>query len=183
MWGGSTAIVYVAIQKSLGRRVALKVMLSPLSVNEERTNRFIKEGIVNAKLSHPNIVTIHDVGVIDEYHYIAMEYLPWGNLRRCLTKKLELDWIIRVTKQIASALAYAHENGFIHRDIKPENILFRDENSALLSDFGIATVLDSRSQTTSRYNLGTPRYMSPDRIRSSSISPSSDLYSLGIVFF
>lgn len=192
--GGATAKVYVAIQESLGRQVALKVMLAPYSDNEERTNRFIKEGRINARLSHPNIVTIHDVGITDKYHYIAMEYMPWGNLRKRLTKRLDLDWILKVVEQIASALVYAHENGILHRDIKPENILFGDEDTAVLSDFGIATVLGSYSQTTSRYSdeacsgqycaiLGTPRYMSPDQIRSLPIGPSSDIYSLGIVLF
>ena len=182
--GGATAKVYIAIQNSLGRPVALKVMLSPYSDNEERTNRFIKEGRINARLSHPNIVTIHDVGITDEYHYIAMEYMPWGNLRKRLSKRLELDWILKVVEQIASALAYAHENGILHRDIKPENILFADENSAVLSDFGIATVLGSGSQISGQYCLlGTPRYMSPDQIRSLPIGPSSDIYSLGIVLY
>ncbi len=181
--GGATAKVYVAIQNSLGRQVALKVMLSPYTDNEERTNRFIKEGRINARLSHPNIVTIHDVGITDKYHYIAMEYMPYGNLRKRLTKRLEFDWILKVVEQIASALAYAHENGILHRDIKPENILFGDENSAVLSDFGIATVLGSCSQNKSQYSLGTPRYMSPDQIRSLPIGPSSDIYSLGIVLF
>ena len=181
--GGSTAKVYVAIQKSLGRQVALKVMLSSDSIDEMRIKRFIKEGLVNARLSHPNIVTMHEVGVIGEYNYIAMEYLPWGSLRTRLTEKLEFDWILNVVEQIASALAYAHENGFVHRDIKPENILFRNEFSAVLSDFGIATVIDSRIQVSDRCNFGTPRYMSPDQINLTTVGPSSDVYSLGVVFF
>ncbi len=181
--GGSTANVYVAIQKSLGRQVALKVMHTALSDNEQSTSRFIKEGLVNAKLVHPNIVTIHDVGTTDEYHYIAMEYLAWGNLRQRLVSKLEFEWIVKVTKQIAKALAYAHENGFVHRDIKPENILFRDEDSAVLSDFGIATVSHSHVQISDRCNFGTPRYMSPEQINLHTIGPSSDVYSLGVVFF
>lgn len=180
---GGTAKVYLANQVSLDRQVALKVMLSALSVDEEHTDRFLKEGRVIAKLSHTNIVTIYDVGVSGEFHYIAMEYLPWGSLRQRDPKKHELDWVLNVTEQIASALAFAHENGFIHRDIKPENILFRDENSAVLSDFGIAKVFDSRTQITSRGSLGTPRYMSPDQIRSRPIAPSSDVYSLGVVLF
>ncbi|MGI9227825.1 MAG: serine/threonine-protein kinase, partial [Gammaproteobacteria bacterium] len=95
----------------------------------------------------------------------------------------ELEWILKVTKQIASALAYAHENGFIHRDIKPENILFRDENSAVLTDFGIATVSHSHAQISDRCNFGTPRYMSPEQIKVETIGPTSDVYSLGVVLF
>ncbi len=180
---GGTAKVYVALQNSLDRKVALKIMLAALSIEEEHTDRFIKEGRVIAKLSHPNIVTIYDVGVFEEHHYIAMEHLPCGSLREKLHKKLDLEWSIKVVQQIASALTFAHENGFIHRDIKPENILFRNDNTAVLSDFGIAKVCDARTQVTSRGSLGTPRYMSPDQIRSAPITPSSDVYSLGVVLF
>ena len=183
--GGSTANVYIAIQKSLGRQVALKVILTSLLGNKERINQFIKEGRINATLLHPNIVTIHDVGVTDEYHYISMEYLSYGNLRQRLNEKLELDWVLKITEQIASAMAYAHEKGFIHSDIKPENILFRDENTAMLSDFGIAKIVGRNSQTgsTSGICFGTPRYMSPERVLSFPVGPSSDIYSLGVVLF
>jgi len=180
---GATAKVYVAIQKSLYRQIALKITHASILDDEERISHFIQEGRINANLSHPNIVPIHDVGVVDDYHYISMEYMPWGNLRRHLKNKLELDWVYDVMKQISSALAFSHEHGFIHRDIKPENILFRDENSAVLSDFGIADELEHRTEITSKSSQGTPRYMSPDLIRSSPIGPSSDIYSLGIVFF
>ena len=181
--GGGTAKVYVALQKALGRQVAIKVMHTALSSNKLQTDRFIKEGLVNAKLYHPNIVTVHDVAETDGCHYITMEYLPWGSLRRHLTARLELGWILDVVEQIASALAYAHENGFVHRDIKPENILFRNKDSAVLTDFGIATVIDSHIQVTDRSNYGTPRYMSPEQIELGTVGPSSDVYSLGIVLF
>ena len=180
---GSTAKVYVAIQESLERRVALKVMVSASSVREQRATNFLKEGRVIAKLAHPNIVTIYDIGVASGHHYIAMEYLPWGSLRHRLNKKLELSWILMIVEQIASALAFAHENGFIHRDIKPENILFRNKNLAVLSDFGIAMVSKSQAYVTDLENFGTPRYMSPDQISLRSVGPSSDVYSLGIVLF
>ncbi len=180
---GGTAKVFIATQKSLDRQVALKIMLSALAVDEDHSTRFLKEGRVIAKLTHPNIVTIYDVGVSDNNHYIAMEYLPSGSLREKFSNKLELSEILKIVEQIASALAYAHENGFVHRDIKPENILFRKDDVAVLSDFGIAKVVDTRTQITNRGSLGTPRYMSPDQIRSNPIGPSSDVYSLGVVLY
>ncbi len=180
---GSTAKVYVAIQKSLSRQVALKVMHPRLASDEERVSRFLHEGRINGNLSHANIVPIHNIGTVNDMHYISMEYMPWGNLRRHLETKLELDWIFEIIKQIALALSYSHEHGFIHRDIKPENILFRDENSAVLSDFGIADELEHRTEIISKSNQGTPKYICPDLIRSSPIGPSSDIYSLGVVFF
>ncbi len=180
---GSTAKVHVATQTSLGRKVALKVMLSALSEDKFSTDRFIKEGLINAKLIHPNIVTIYDVGATDSCHYIAMEYLSGSSLRKKLHKRLELNWILSVAEQIARALSYAHKNGFVHRDIKPENILFRDDNTAVLTDFGIATVLDSHIQITDRCNFGTPRYMSPEEINATTVGSGSDVYSLGVVLY
>lgn len=180
---GATAEVYVAIQNSLSRQVALKVMHSKLIYDELRVSHFLQEGRINANLSHPNIVPIHNVGEVDGCHYIVMEYMPWGNLRRHLKEPHDLKWVISVVKQIANALAYSHEHGFIHRDIKPENILFRDDDSVVLSDFGIADDLEHRSAIKSKTNQATPRYMSPDLLRSNPIGPSSDIYSLGTVLF
>ncbi len=180
---GSTAEVYVAIQRSLSRQVALKVMQPHLIYDEERVSHFLQEGRINANLSHSNIIPIHDIGVVDDYHYIAMEYMPWGNLRRHIKDSLDLNWTFKILKQITSALAYSHEHGFIHRDIKPENILFRDENSAVLTDYGIADELEHRTEIVNKSSQGTPRYISPDLVRSKPISPSSDIYSLGIVFY
>ena len=180
---GGTSKVYVAIQKSLSRQVALKVMHPHLTGDEPRVNRFLQEGRINANLSHSNIVPIYNVGVVEEIHYIAMEYMTWGNLRRHIEFKKDLDWIIKIIKQVSLALAYSHEHGFIHRDIKPENILFRDENSAVLSDYGIADELEHRTEITTKSNQGTPKYMCPDLVRSGPIGPSSDIYSLGVVFF
>ncbi len=180
---GGTAKVYVAIQNSLSRQVALKVMHPHLIDDEIRVNHFLQEGRINANLSHANIVPIHNVGAVNEHQYIAMEYMPWGNLRRHLKAAHDLEWIIDVIKQVASALAYSHEHGFIHRDIKPENILFRDDNSVVLSDFGIADELLHHAEIKTKTNQGTPRYMSPDLLRSTPIGPSSDIYSLGTVLF
>lgn len=180
---GGTAEVYVAIQRSLSRQVALKVM-HPHQINDEdRVEHFLQEGRITANLSHSNIIPIHDVGIIDEYHYISMDYMPWGNLRRHLGSALDLEWVFEIIKQVASALAYSHEHGFIHRDIKPENILFRDENSVVLSDYGIADELQHRTEVIKKSNQGTPRYLSPEIIRGKPIGPNSDIYSLGIVFF
>ncbi len=180
---GGTAKVYVAIQNSVSRQVALKVMHPHLVDDETRVSHFLQEGRINANLSHANIVPIHHVGAVDDYHYIVMEYMPWGNLRRHLKELHDLDWIINVVKQIAKALAYSHDHGIIHRDIKPENILFRDDDSVVLSDFGIADELEHRNKIKTKSSHATPRYMCPDLLRSQPIGPSSDIYSLGTVLF
>ena len=180
---GGTANVYVAIQKSLSRQVALKIMHPHLAKDDNRINRFTQEGCINANLSHSNIVPIHDIGVAGDCRYIAMEYMPWGNLRRHISVDNGLGWITNVIKQIANALSYSHEHGFIHRDIKPENILFRDENTAVLSDFGIANELNSRNEIISTPVQCTPKYMCPDVTRSAPLEPSSDIYSLGTVLY
>jgi len=151
--------------------------------DEVKVNHFLQEGRINANLTHANIVPIHNVGIVDDYHYIAMEYLPWGNLRRHLKIPHDLHWIINVISQIANALAYSHEHGFIHRDIKPENILFRDDNSVVLSDYGISDELKHHSEIKTKTHKGTTKYMSPDLLRSTKIGPSSDIYSLGTVLF
>lgn len=180
---GGTANVYVAIQKSLSRQVALKVMHPYLAMDDDRVSRFTQEGCINANLSHSNIVPIHNIGGSENYQYIAMEYLPWGNLRRHISVKNSLEWIVNVIKQIAYALSYSHEHGFIHQDIKPENILFRDENTAVLSDFGIAKELDCHNELDSTPVQCTPKYMCPDVTRSAPLEPSSDIYSLGTVLY
>lgn len=180
---GGTANVYVAIQKSLSRQVALKVMHPHLAMDDDQVSRFTQEGCINANLSHSSIVPIHNIGGSEDYQYIAMEYLPWGNLRRHISVNNNLEWTVNVIKQIAYALSYSHEHGFIHQDIKPENILFRDENTAVLSDFGIAKELDCHNELDSTPVQCTPKYMCPDVTRSAPLEPSSDIYSLGTVLY
>jgi serine/threonine-protein kinase PpkA len=183
---GGMATVYLAEQVSLGRQVALKIMSPTLVVSDSGfCERFINEGRIIAKLRHQHIVTIHDIGCADDQHYfMAMEYCTGGTLKQRIadgTSRLQpVTWI----RQIASALGYAHDHGFIHRDIKPGNVLFRDDGMAVLSDFGIAKTVGSRTRVTQEgWAIGTPEYMSPEQAAGSDLSPSSDLYSLGVVLY
>lgn len=183
---GGFAKVYLAIQKSLDRIVALKIMEPEMASDQQFCERFVLEGRIVAKLSdHPNIVTIFDIGKKAEFYFMAMEYLGGGNLRQRV-KKGEGERIdfIRMLRQVASALGYVHDAGFVHRDIKPGNILFTNDNVAKLSDFGIAKCLDSATQLTQvGYTVGTPEYMSPEQTLAQTLDGRSDLYSLGVVAY
>lgn len=181
---GGIATVYLAIQKSLGRKVALKIMSPALAAEPNFTERFIREGRTVAQLTHPNIVTIHDIGVSDYHHYIAMEYVEGGNLPQYMQDKPNPLWCLTVIRQVASALGYAHAQGFVHRDVKPENVLFRNNGTAVLTDFGIAKSIESEAQlTTIGTIVGTPRYMSPEQADGRGTDPRSDIYALGVILF
>ncbi|MEM1091737.1 MAG: protein kinase [Pseudomonadota bacterium] len=181
---GGMAVVYSAVQESVERRVALKVMSRVLLVDTSFSERFMREAKIAANLYHPNIVAVHDVGVYDEQHYIAMEYLSGGDLAVRCGDNIQLVSTVRVVREIASALHYAHSKGFVHRDVKPENILFREDGSAVLTDFGIARAVNSATQMTKTGAVvGTPQYMSPEQARGKDLDGRSDLYGLGIVFY
>jgi serine/threonine protein kinase len=180
---GNMATVYLAVHELLEREVALKVMAPSLFADETFCARFLKEGKIIAQLFHPNIITVHDIGASGSNYYMALEYAEAGNLSRRL-KNLSRDNILEIIKQTASALGYAHSRGFIHRDVKPANVLFRDDQSVLLSDFGIAKGMDSKSQLTMiGWSIGTPEYMSPEQAMGKPVSPQADLYSLGIMLY
>ena len=181
---GGMSTVYLAIQISVGRVVALKVMNPQLNSDPAFSERFQREATIVGQLSHPNIVAIYDIGRHDDFNYIAMDYLPNGSVHDKMSTGLSGEEVLRIIRQIASALDHAHDKGYIHRDIKPENILFRADNSAVLTDFGVARGLAVNSRMTHVGTVvGTPHYMSPEQTKGSSIDGRSDLYSLGIVFY
>jgi len=181
---GGMAQVYLALQESIDREVAIKVMLSALNIDDSFSERFLREARISAKLSHPNIVSVYDVGVADGMHYLAMEYLPGGDLKDRIRKGLAVKDALRIMREIAGALDFAHHKGFVHRDIKPENILFSQTGAAVLSDFGIARAADGGTHLTATGSIvGTPHYMSPEQAQGKPVDGRSDLYSLGIVFY
>lgn len=181
---GGMSTVYLAIQISVGRIVALKVMNPTLTSDPAFSERFQREATIVGQLSHPNIVAIYDIGREHDLNYIAMDYLPGGSVHDKMINGLTGEEALRVTKEIANALDHAHEKGYIHRDIKPENILFRADNSAVLSDFGVAKGIVGVSRMTHVGTVvGTPHYMSPEQTRGQPTDARSDLYSLGVVFF
>ncbi len=182
---GGMARVYLAHEEKLERHVALKVMM--LSPTQDRTlsQRFIKEAKTAAKLRHSNIVSIFDVGETGQVYYMAMEYLDGGSLKdRILRGAIEPAQALAIVRQIATALGYAHGMGYIHRDIKPDNIMFRKDGTAVITDFGIARAMDSKTKLTKTgMSIGTPHYMSPEQARSRQLDGRSDIYSLGCVLY
>lgn len=181
---GGMATVYLAVQESVDREVALKIMSPALLADPNFGERFLREAKIAARLHHRHVVGIHDVGRAGDYHYIAMEYLGGGAVLAKDGSTREPAFALRVTREIAGALGYAQEKGFVHRDVKPDNILLRDDGSAALTDFGIARALDSTLRMTKTGAVvGTPHYMSPEQARGKPVDGRSDLYALGIVLY
>jgi serine/threonine-protein kinase PpkA len=177
---GGMASVYLALQESVQREVALKVM-APTLVGEEFGERFLREARIAARLRHPHVVQVHDVGRSGDWHYIAMEHLSGGPLLRRDPPR-DLPFTLRAVREIANALDYAHRRGVVHRDIKPDNILLRDDGGAVLTDFGIARASDSARMTQVGMIMGTPHYMAPEQASGEPLDGRADLYALGIVF-
>lgn len=182
---GGMATVYLAIQQNFGRKVALKIMSPALTTDPTFSERFLREARIVAGLSHPNIVQVYDVGEYDNYHYIAMEYHPGGDLQERIAKGISIEDSVRIIGQVALALDYAHSKGYIHRDVKPDNVLFREDGSAVLTDFGIAkpTGRQVKQMTQVGKVVGTPKYMSPEQARGLELDARSDIYALGVMFF
>ena len=179
---GGMAIVYLAIQESIGRHVALKI-LAPNHTDETFTDRFLREARIISQLAHPNIITIFDAGVEQGYHYMCMEYVPGKNLTQA-RDVIGHKHKIGIIKQIALALDYASKKGYVHRDIKPENIMLHEDGRAILTDFGIAHSQDvSRDLTQTGKAIGTPYFMSPEQTKGMPVDHRSDIYSLGVVMF
>lgn len=184
---GGMATVYLGVQENLNREVAIKILNPDMFQDDQYLQRFLNEAHTASRLSHPNIVTIHDVGRIDRYCYIVMERLQESLIERVKFKPngaLHPSETFKILKQVAEALDYAHKEGFVHRDIKPDNILFRKDGTPVVVDFGIARARDSRAHLTSTgMIIGTPHYMSPEQCRGEELDGQSDFYSLGVVLY
>ena len=182
---GGIATVYLAVQESLQREVALKIMAPALTSDPNFTKRFLHEGLTIARLNHPGIVTIYDISVDGHQHYIAMEFLKGGSLKSRIRGGLSPEQALDILHQVAAALEYAHGSGVVHRDVKPENIMFRDSaaSEAVLTDFGIAKTSSQQSNITrAGLVVGTPRYMSPEQAEGLGATGQSDIYALGVIF-
>lgn len=185
---GGMSTVFLALQESLERQVALKVMSSALVSDKSFSVRFMKEGKTIARLHHPTIVTIYDIGCQDSIYFMAMEYIEGGTLKDRLARSIPVTDALDIVRSIAGALDYAHRHGIVHRDVKPANILFRADGSTTLTDFGIAKALvqgDAAGEDITRvgFTIGTPVYTSPEQALGQPVDARSDLYSLGVVFF
>ena len=185
---GGMGKVYKARQINLDRVVAVKILPRKLSMDAVYIERFHREARAAAKLCHPNIVSGIDVGFASGHHYLVMEFVEGKSLDKILRAKgrLSEDEAVRIARQVALALAYAHENGVVHRDIKPGNIMVTRDGTAKLCDLGLARRddRDEPSLVAPGTALGSPRYMSPEQARAGQVADGrSDIYSLGVTLF
>lgn len=180
---GGMAQVYLATQRSINRDVAIKVMSTRLVDNPTLVTRFRQEAAILAQLTHPNILPIYDFGQHGELLYIVMAYIAGGTLADRMRQPLDLTTTAGIVKQIADALAFAHQHQIVHRDLKPANILMVRPESPLISDFGIARLTEGQGVTRNGAIVGTAEYMSPEQGKGEAVDGRSDIYSLGVILF
>ncbi len=185
---GAMGTVFKGIDPAINRPVALKTIrldfVSDQSEMEELRERLTREARAAGKLSHPNIVTIYDIGAHDNLHYIAMEFLEGKTLEDMIKRKVQFSYkiIASIITQICTALQYAHEQGIVHRDIKPANIMVLPDYTVKVMDFGIARV-DSSSMTRTGIAMGTPNYIAPELLQGKSVDRRCDIFSVGVVIY
>jgi predicted Ser/Thr protein kinase len=184
---GAMGVVYLGRDPVIGRLVALKTIRVAAEDDLEQrefNERFLREAQAAGTLSHPNIVTVHDVGEEDEISFIAMEYVEGKNLKQIIREKVPLSWerIAEIMAQVAEGLDYAHRKGIVHRDVKPANIIITPDGTVKITDFGIAKIETSSLTETGQF-LGTPNYMSPEQVTGEAVDGRSDLFSLGVVLY
>ena len=183
---GGMATVYLATQESLNRSVVLKILdvNGPLA-SETLIERFLSEGRIVATLNHPCIITIYDIGIANDSLYISMEYIEGGDLKTRMELPITPDDVLDYIAKIGSGLDAAHKMGVVHRDIKPGNIMFRDPDTPLITDFGIAKQTDAidNDLTATGLFLGSPNYVSPEQADGIEIDGRADIYSLGCMFY
>ena len=192
---GGMGVVYLAQDISLGRPVALKLLPKHLTSDTDRLRRFQREARTASALNHPNILTIHEIGQVNDLHFIATEFIDGVTLREQIkSKELKLSDALNIAEQIASALAAAHEAGIVHRDIKPENVMLRRDGYLKVLDFGLAKLTEKQApeeatQSATGVNtdagmvMGTAGYMSPEQARGLSVDMRTDVFSLGVVIY
>ena len=186
---GGMGTVYKARQESLDRFVAVKVLPSKLSTDPEFLKRFNREAKALARLSHPNIVGVYDMGQSGDHFYFAMEFVEGVVLRDLIAnRKLPSTEALKIVPQLCDALEYAHSEGIVHRDIKPENLLIDKKGRVKIADFGLARIVKGDSQidhlTKTREVMGTFEYMAPEqRVKTKDVDHRADIYSMGVVFY
>jgi serine/threonine-protein kinase len=182
---GGMSTIYLAIQKSLDRRVAIKELLPSLKTDTEMVERFKREAKASASMAHEGIVNIFDFWVERGSYYLAMEYLDGKDLGEVIESMgaLPVEATVTIASKAADALHYAHQRGIIHRDVKSGNIFITPKGEAKLTDFGIAYVQGKSPLTQPGIAIGTPEYMAPEQLRGEKPDPRSDVFSLGVVLY
>ncbi len=184
---GAMGVVYKARDPLIDREVAIKTINLSLAMEErdEYEARFYQEARAAGRLSHPNIVTIFDVGRSEDIAYIAMEYLQGRELRDILneTPLLPVGEVIDIVAQVAQGLAYAHEHDIVHRDVKPSNVMIVRDGHVKITDFGIARMASAAVRTQTGMVLGSPKYMSPEQVMGKMTDRRSDIFSLGVMLY
>lgn len=184
---GGMSIIYRAVDRSLGRTVAVKVLRPSLITQDAGfLERFRDEARSVANLSHPNIVTVHDVGNDGPTHYIVMELVEGTDLKKIIKSQgaMPIDRVLNLAIQICAGIGYAHRSGLVHADIKPQNILVTSQDVVKVTDFGIAQAMsDTQPQARAEVVWGSPHYFAPEQARGEQPAPSSDVYAIGIVLF
>jgi len=194
---GGMGEVYLAEDTRLKRKVALKLLPAELTANQDRLRRFEQEARAASSLNHPSILTIYEIGQVDDKHFFATEFIDGDTLRQRLTRgRMEVSPALEVMAQVGSALVAAHQAGIVHRDIKPENIMLRRDGLVKVLDFGLAKLtqssmgsLSSDAPTMIKVNteigmvMGTARYMSPEQARGQNVDARTDIFSFGVVLY
>ena len=183
---GGMGSVYLAYDQDLGRQVALKLVRPDLMVHPEAIARFKQELLLASKISHRNILRIHDLGDAAGMKFISMAFVDGEDLHHLLMRegKLPLERMLNITRQLCGALEAAHSEGVVHRDLKPQNIMLGKDDQVFVSDFGLAKSLGAvNSMTQSGEMLGTPRYMAPEQVEAKSVDARTDIYALGLIFY
>jgi len=187
---GGMGEVYLAYDEKLKRKVALKILPTEYTSNDERVKRFELEARAISALNHPNIVTIYDVGNADGINFIATEFVEGKTLRELIGTNLKVKEVIAIILQTCDALATAHTSRIIHRDIKPENIMIRPDGYVKILDFGLAKLSEIDLKTMKNFTntakgviIGTPAYMSPEQVADDNVDHRTDLWSIGVVLY
>ncbi len=181
---GAMGTVYLGVQENLGRKLAIKVMSKDYAHDAEFIARFKREGMIAAKLRHPNVVQVYDAAIHDGIPYIAMEYLGSRTMKCLMTDlgRVPVAEAVRLTEQLLDALDHAHRQGIIHRDIKPANIMITDSGDAALTDFSISYLASAGALTQTGTALGTPEYMAPEQLDGRH-GEGSDIYAVAIILY
>lgn len=185
---GGMAVIYKATDLALGRTVAVKILRPSLTSDPEFLKRFRQEARNVANLSHPNIVTVHDVGQDGNTHYIVMEYVDGEDLKRLIRAgaPFSIERALSIAIKICAGVGYAHRAGLVHADVKPQNVLVTENDNVKVTDFGIAQALTAtkpRDRERQRVVWGSPHYFSPEQAQGEAPTPASDVYAIGIVLF